>query len=140
MRRTTTIWLATLFVAGTAAAADPTPGLYEVRMQMSLTGMPMQMPAMTMRHCLTAEDLKNGKAYAPENSQCSISDFRQTGARVSYRFKCAAEGRNMVGEASGSSTANGYEMTMNGKFQPAMEGVSAFSQTLKARRVGACGK
>ena len=41
-------------------------------------------------------------------------------------------------EASGSSHAGGYEMTMKGAFQPAMEGISAFSQTLKARRVGNC--
>ena len=124
--------------AGVAMASEPTPGLYEVEMRMSLTGMPMQMPPMQFRNCLKAEDVRSGKAYALEDSQCKLTDLQQRGGKVSYRFRCAAEGRTMVGEATGSSHANGYEMTMKGAFQPAMEGISAFSQTLKARRIGNC--
>ena len=138
MQRMLFVTAATLGLLAPAMAAEPAPGLYDVEMRMSLTGMPMQMPPMQFRNCLKAEDVKSGKAYAPEDGQCKLSDFQQRGAKVSYRFRCVADGRVMVGAASGSSHASGYEMTMKGTFQPAMEGISAFSQTLKARRVGNC--
>ncbi|MCA1924918.1 MAG: DUF3617 domain-containing protein [Thiobacillus sp.] len=123
---------------GMAAASEPAPGLYEVEMRMSLPGMPMQMPAMQFRNCLKAEDVRSGKAYVPEGGECKLSDLQQRGSKVSYRFRCVSEGRTLVGEASGSSHAAGYEMTMKGAFQPAMDGVSAFVQTLRARRIGNC--
>ena len=74
----------------------------------------------------------------PQDGQCRLSDLRHSGAKVSYRFQCTVDGQTMVGEASGSSHAAGYEMRMTGRFVPAMEGVSSFSQSLKARRIGAC--
>jgi hypothetical protein len=127
-----------------AAAAAPVmqPGLYDISMQMVMKGMPVQMPVMTFRHCITPEDVVNGNAYASgkNNQACKISNLRQSGNTVNYDFSCAMEGGGgqMVGHARGTSGATGYDILMKGRFVPAMEGMSEFSQKLSGKRLGAC--
>lgn len=126
-----------------AAAAAPAmqPGLYEISVQMVMKGMPMQMPVSSFRHCITPQDIADGKAYASsENSQdCKISNLRQNGNSVSYDFACTTQGSgSMVGRSSGTHHATGYDISMNGRFVPAMEGLSEFSQKMRAKRLGAC--
>ena len=127
-----------------AAAAAPVmqPGLYDISVQMVMKGMPMQMPVMTFRHCITAQDIIDGNAYASsKNSQdCKISNLKQSGSTVSYDFACPMEGGGglMVGHSSGTTHATGYDMLMSGRFVPAMEGMSEFNQKMSAKRLGAC--
>lgn len=126
-----------------AAAAAPVmqPGLYDISLQMVMKGMPIQMPVMTFRHCITAQDVADGKAYASsQNSKdCTISDLKQGGNAVSYDFSCTIDGgRRMVGHSSGTFNATGYDIMMNGRFEPAMEGLTEFNQKMGARRLGAC--
>ncbi len=98
----------------TAAAPAMQPGLYEITGQMAMKGLPMQMPAFTFQHCITPQD-------------------------ISYDFACVMQDHgSMVGRASGSSRATGYDMQMNGRFVPAMAGMSEFSQKMSAKRLGAC--
>ena len=47
-------------------------------------------------------------------------------------------GQRMVGRASGTTRATGYDVMMNGRFVPAMESMGEFSQKLSAKRLGAC--
>lgn len=123
-----------------AAAAAPVmqPGLYEISVQMVMKGMPMQMPVSTFRHCITPQDIVDGNAYA-SNKDCKIGNLKQSGNAVSYDFSCATQGHgSMVGRASGTSHATGYDMQMTGRFVPAMEGISEFSQKMRAKRLGDC--
>ncbi|MGB9130664.1 MAG: hypothetical protein WCB97_13535 [Thiobacillus sp.] len=46
----------------------------------------------------------------------------------------------MVGRASGSSHATGYDILMSGRYVPPMEGMGEFTQTIRARRIGGCRK
>jgi hypothetical protein len=141
MRILPTIALLALTALPAAAAPAMQPGLYEISMQMVMKDMPMQMPVATFRHCITAKDIADGNAYASsENSKdCTIGKLRQNGGAVSYDFACAMEGGGrMVGRSSGASHASGYDIVMSGRFVPAMEGMSEFSQNLRARRLGAC--
>lgn len=126
-----------------AAAAAPImqPGLYEISVQMVMKGMPMQMPASSFRHCVTPQDIADGSAYAgsKDNKDCKISNFKQSGSSISYDFACVMQGHgSMAGRASGSSHATGYDMQTHGRFVPAMEGMSEFSQTMSAKRLGPC--
>lgn len=124
-----------------AATATMQPGLYEISVQMVMKGMPLQMPVSSFRHCITPQDIVDGKAYASsENSQdCTIRNLRQSGNAVSYDFACVMPGSgSMVGRSSGTHHATGYDILMSGRFVPAMEGMSEFSQKLSARRIGNC--
>lgn len=126
-----------------AVAAAPTmqSGLYEISMHMAIKGMPMQMPASTFRHCITPQDIVDGNAYvsSKDNKDCTISNLKQSGNSVSYEFSCVMQGHgSMVGRASGTSRAAGYDMQMNGRFVPAMQGMSEFSQKMSAKHLGDC--
>ena len=139
--------IAALLMLGvtTASAATPNmqPGLYDISMQFVLNGMPIQMPITTFQQCITAQDVTNGMAYASsENKDCTISNLNQIDNKVSYDFNCAAQpgGPRMIGRASGISHASGYTVMMKGRFNPAVEGMSEFSQKLNARRLGNCSK
>jgi hypothetical protein len=133
---------ALLILAALPAAAAPTlqPGLYDISVQVVMKGMPMQMPAMKVQQCLTDQDIADGKAYASnKNKDCKISKLIQSGNQVSYDFNCAMEGgQRMAGRASGTTHATGYDILMSGRFIPAMEGMSEFSQKIQARRLGDC--
>jgi len=54
------------------------------------------------------------------------------------RISGNACGTSVVGRSSGTSHATGYDIQMSGRFVPAMEGMSEFSQKMHAKRVGAC--
>ena len=141
MRRLLTATLLSLTILPAVAAPTMQPGLYEISMQMVMKGMPMQMPVSSFRHCITPQDIVDGKAYASsENSQdCKISNLRQSGNAVSYDFACVMQGSgSMVGRSSGTHHATGYDILMNGRFVPTMEGMSEFSQKMSAKRLGAC--
>ena len=141
MRRLLTATLLSLTILPAVAAPTMQPGLYEISMQMVMKGMPMQMPVSSFRHCITPQDIVNGKAYASsENSQdCKISNLRQSGNAVSYDFACVMQGSgSMVGRSSGTHHATGYDILMSGRFVPAMEGMSEFSQKMSAKRLGNC--
>ncbi len=125
----------------TAAAPAMQPGLYEITGKMAMKGLPMQMPAFTFQHCITPQDIADGNAYtsSKDNKDCKISNLKQSGNSVSYDFACVMQDHgSMVGRASGSSHATGYDMQMNGRFVPAMAGMSEFSQKMSAKRLGAC--
>lgn len=141
MRRLLTATLLSLTILPAVAAPTMQPGLYEVSMQMVMKGMPMQMPVSSFRHCITPQDIVDGKAYASsENSKdCKISNLRQSGNAVSYDFACVMQGSGgMVGRSSGTHHATGYDILMSGRFVPAMEGMSEFSQKMSAKRLGNC--
>lgn len=140
MRHLLTAALFILPALPAAAAAPMQPGLYDISMQMVMKGMPIQMPLVTFRQCITAQDIADGKAYASrENKDCKISNLRQGDKQVSYDFNCAMEGGNrMVGRSSGTTHAAGYDVLMTGRFVPPMEGLSEFSQKLGAKRIGTC--
>jgi hypothetical protein len=133
---------ALLILTALPAAAAPTlqPGLYDVSVQVVMKGMPIQMPVMTFRRCLTAQDIVDGQAYAAnENKDCTISKLSESGNQVSYDFNCALRGsQRMAGRASGTTHANGYDVLMSGRFVPPMQGMGEFSQKLSAKRLGAC--
>lgn len=141
MRRLLTATLLSLTILPAVAAPTMQPGLYEVSMQMVMKGMPMQMPVSSFRQCITPQDIIDGKAYASsENSKdCKISNLRQSGNAVSYDFACVMQGSgSMVGRSSGTHHATGYDILMSGRFVPAMEGMSEFSQKMSAKRLGNC--
>lgn len=125
------------------AGAIMRPGLYDISMQFVMKGMPIQMPVTTFQQCITAQDVANGMAYASsENKDCKISNLMQSGNKVSYEFNCASQqgGPRMIGRATGTSHDTGYDVTTEGRFDPAIEGMSAFTQKLKATRRGDCSK
>ena len=71
-------------------------GLYEVRMEMEMPGMPQGMgkQQMTMQNCVTAQDLEGGKLGRSEQQkmeQCEIKNFKMSGNTASYTTVCKGD-------------------------------------------------
>jgi len=133
--------LAIAALPAAAAAAALQPGLYEISLQLMMRGTPLQLPARTLQSCLTPREIVNGGAYAvSETGQfCTVSRLQQYGDQVNYHFVCAtAGGGRMVGQARGTRHAAGYDILMSGRFVPSMEGMSEFTQKIRATRIGGC--
>ena len=136
---------ALLAVSALPATAAPTlqPGLYDISMRFVMKGMPIALPVTTFQQCVTAQDIADGMAYASsENKDCKIKNLNQSGDQVVYEFNCASQqgGPRMIGRASGTSHATGYDVVMEGRFDPAIQGMSEFTQKLQATRRGDCSK
>jgi len=143
MRRLIMTALLTLAVMPASAAPTLQPGLYDISMQFVMKGLPIQLPVTRFQQCVTAQDVANGMAYASsENKDCTIRNLNQSGDKVVYEFNCASQqgGPRMIGRANGISHATGYDVMMEGRFDPAIEGMREFSQKLNARRLGDCSK
>lgn len=133
--------LAAATLPATAAAAALQPGLYEISLQLVMRGTPLQLPVRVVQQCVTPREIVNGSAYAASETglPCTVSRLQQYGDKVNYHFTCpTAGGGRMVGQAHGTRHVAGYDILMSGRFVPSMEGMSEFTQKIRATRIGGC--
>ena len=123
---------ALLLPAELRAAEGMREGLWEITSLSEMSGMPMKIPATTIRHCYTKEDVKDQKKVIAREKNCTLTDYKVTGNKVVWAMKCT--GQN-AGSFKGETTfgpdvyssimkmkSKGYDMTMR----------------VKAKRIGAC--
>lgn len=110
------------------------PGMWEVTSKMEMPGMPMAMPATTVKHCYTKEDVKDQKKVITRDKDCKVTDLKSSGNKVTWKMVCI--GKN-AGTFTGETLFSGdsYDSVM--KMQ---SGGKGGSMTIKAngKRVGNC--
>ena len=115
-------------------------GKWEVKIEMDMPGMPVNMPAMTTTQCVTPEEASDPqKAMPPQgrgggNQDCKISDYKVDGNKVSWSMKC--EGKQpMSGTGEFVYAADAYtgqmKMDMGGR---------GMSMKYSGKRLGDCTK
>jgi hypothetical protein len=116
------------------AADNMREGQWEMISTMEMPGMPMQMPATTIKHCFTKEDVKDPKKTINTDKNCKVTELKQSGNKVTWKMKCTGE---HSGDFSGETVfkKDAYDSTM--KMQS--EGM-AMNMKIKAKRVGDCPK
>jgi hypothetical protein len=130
------IVIAILFALALAATsfADDTmrDGYWELITTMEMPGMPMQMPPTTIKHCYTKEDVKDQKKTISTDKNCTVTDLKQSGNKVTWKMKCT--GKN-AGDFSGETVYKGdaYDSTMKMESQG-----QTINMKVKAKRLGAC--
>jgi uncharacterized protein DUF3617 len=123
--------LALVVASLNAMAADEHPGvLWESTTQNVMEGMPMQMPAQTVKVC-TAKEWSHPPAGG--NPDCTSSDYKRVGATATWTVRCTGQ---MAMTGTGEVTFTGddaYAGTI--KFA-----TSQMNMTIKlsGRKVGAC--
>jgi hypothetical protein len=115
-----------------ADAAKEMGDLWEVTSRMSMEGMPMEMPAQTMKVC-AAKDWKEPPAAMDERQKCQRLDFKVEGQKVSWKVRCAGP-PEMTGE--GDITRNGPD-AYTGQIKFTSEDGN-MTMKLSGKRVGAC--
>ncbi len=78
------------------AEPDVHTGLWEITVKSKMQGMPMQVPAITHRQCITKEDLVP-KSQDP-GQECTIEDHTVSGNTVTWRIRCVQQGNTMAGQ------------------------------------------
>ena len=120
-----------------ARAADPAPApakemgdSWEVTSQMSMEGMPMSLPAQTMKIC-TAKEWKEPPVGGDDRRKCRNTDFKKEGAKITWKTVC--ESPEMTGEGEITRTGDTYAGSL--KFTSPQGNMTT---KLSGKRLGDC--
>jgi hypothetical protein len=126
-----------------AFKAKMKPGLYEMKMDMDMSGNPNIPPqyakqSHTMQHCVTEQDLEKGAfsrgrdGKAPDSS-CEIKDMKMSGNNASYSMICPKMKADAKMTFSGSGYTMDMKMTMDQGGAP-----MTVNQHMESKYVGPC--
>lgn len=124
----------TLLPAGAFAADAIREGYWEITSQSEMPGMPVNIPASTIRHCYAKEDVKDHKKVIARDKNCTLTDYKLSGNKVTWAMKCTGES---VGTYNGETqfSQDSYASIMKMKTQG-----QNMTVKVKGRRVGECPK
>ena len=136
MKRTSIFVLGAIVLLSTGAlAADSIrEGYWEVTSQTEMPGMPMKVPASTIKHCYTKEDVKDQKKVIAREKNCTLTDYKVAGNKVTWAMKCT--GQN-------AGTFNGETIFSQDSYASVMKMKSQghnMTVKVKGKRVGECPK
>ncbi len=123
-----------LLPTGLFAADSIRDGYWEVTSQAEMPGMPMKIPASTIMHCYSKEDVKDHKKVIARDKNCTLTDYKMTGNKVTWAMKCTGESAGTYnGETQFSQDSYASIMKMKTQGQN-------MTVKVKGRRVGECPK
>lgn len=131
------VWSGVLLVfflilpAAAPAAETMKPGLWEITASIEMPGLPFQPPPQTMRHCYTAEDVKQEPVPADEN--CRVTEFKSVGNKITWKLECTGE---MAGTGEGEIIFQG-DSSYEGKATLQAQGMRLTTK-YKGKRLGEC--
>ena len=117
------------------AANGMREGMWEITSTMEMPGMPMRMPPTTIKHCYTKKDVKAEKKAISRDKNCTVTDFKRSGNKVTWKMKCTGK---HAGVFSGETVFSGdsYESNMN--MQSAAGQGGSMTMKVKGKRIGNC--
>jgi len=120
--------------SGLFAADSIREGYWEVTSQTEMPGMPMKIPATTIKHCYTKEDVKDQKKVIAKDKNCTLTDYKVAGNKVIWAMKCTGQS---AGTFNGETVFSGdaYTSTMKMKTQG-----QNMTVKVKGKRIGECPK
>ena len=130
--------LLVLLPAPAFAAGGMQPGLWEVTTRMEMTGMPMQMPAQTVRHCYTRQDVEKGERTVPQSDDknCKIKDYKLRGNTASWSIVCTGQ-HAMSGTGTMTTSATSFSGKSTFKMRGNGDNIDAVSH-MTGKRIGDC--
>jgi hypothetical protein len=110
-----------LFAAG--AHAEIKEGLWEITTKVEMKGVPMQMPATTVKQCITKDNAV--PKSASEDYECKTKDYNVSGDTVTYSVECWGKGGLMITQGKTTYKGNTFDGTsttkIKAKGQPEMQ-------------------
>ena len=113
-------------------------GLYEVKMEMEMPGMPAGMgkQSMTMQNCVTAKDIETGAIARPKEQKpgdCELKDFKMSGSTATYTTVC----KDMTADTKMTFRDGGYTMDTKVAMKQGDQTMN-MTQKMEGRYVGPC--
>lgn len=133
MKKTVITLLFALILPAASFAADTMrEGYWELVTTMEMPGMPMKMAPTKINHCYTKEDVKDQKKTISTDKDCTVTDLKQSGNKVTWKMKCTGQ---KAGDFSGETVykKDSYDSVM--KMQSHGQ---TMNMNVKARRLGNC--
>ena len=126
------IGLAFGLVASLPASAQGKDDLREVSTKMEMPGMPMAMPAQTIRVCLAKN--RKDEDFVPRQDDCRMVESKRVGNKFTYKMECAGNDPTTVDGAItfGNNVYDGQMRVTMKKTKDTMD------MTLSGKRVGDC--
>lgn len=122
----------------TSIQAEMKEGQWEITTKVEMKGMPMQIPATTMKQCVTKKDPVPQKQE--KGQECKMKDQKIVGDTVTYTMECKSADSTMVSNGKmtyKTNTFDGATDTMvKTKGQPDMKMLS----TMSGKYLGPCPK
>lgn len=90
------------------------PGKWQIKMETEMPGMPMKLPAITMEHCVTEQDLSDPQKSVPNDpkSKCKATQYTVKGNTVSWTVDCPEQKVSGTGEITYSDSTFDGTMKM----------------------------
>lgn len=107
---------------------------WEATNKMEMAGMPMAMPAQTIKVCL-ALDAEKGLPPPEKDSSCQMTDIKTSGNTVRWKVKCVTHGETMNGEGESTRDRDSYHGKMSMRGKSGVEPVDMVS-TFSGKRLG----
>ncbi len=118
-----------LFISFVSASAQMKEGLWEITTKAEMKGMPAQMPATTMKTCVSKEDMVPKPAAQGTGQECKMKEQKVVGDTVTYAMECRGKdgsttevngkmtykGNTFDGSSNTVVKTNGQTMRMSGK-------------------------
>lgn len=128
-----------------AAAPDlsdmMSPGLWEMTVNIQMKGMPMSMPAQTMRRCVTKVALEENQGIPKPQTQgnvtCKTTRMERSGNTVNWITACTGQGDMEMDGTVAFDSPEAYHSTVH--MTGTMQGRHIqMTQTMQGRRLGEC--
>jgi hypothetical protein len=124
----------------TNVSAEMKEGLWQVTTKAEMKGTSMQMPATTIKQCMTKKDMTPKPEKQPKGQECTMKDQKVSGDTVTYTMECKNADSTTVQNGKmtykGDSFEGANDTTIKTKSQPEMKMIS----TLVGKYLGPCPK
>ena len=87
----TIVWFAAA-ISASLLAQPRRDGKWEVKTDMEMPGMPMKIPTVTTTQCITPAEANDPQKAVPQaKKDCTVSDYKADGNRVTWSMKCTGK-------------------------------------------------
>lgn len=133
------LWVIPFLVLGFSPAwsLDLEEGEYEITSRVEMPGMPVSMPPVTVKQCLTQEDPVPTQSRGDQS--CRITEKKAEGNTVHWAMECTQEGKTM--KARGTITLKGDRLEGKTEMNGGPEtGNMLIITHMEGKRIGPCPK
>lgn len=116
-------------------------GQWEITMKMEMPGMPMALPPVVTKRCITPAEANDPLKAMPNGGsggrepKCTTSDYKMEGNKATWAMKCEGT-MPMTGTGEITYTENAY----TGLMKMDMGGGGGMTMTYSGKRLGECPK
>lgn len=118
--------------------AEIKEGLWEITTKAEMKGVPVQMPATTVKQCITKD--KPVPKSASDDYECKVKDYKVSGDTVTYKMECWGKDGLMITEGKTTYKGNTFDgastTRIKTKGQPEMQ----LANKISGKYIGPCKK